>query len=253
MKKIRFAFFALLFCVSFFFKGNSLIASDVKNDSYTKTQCLLNDIYNKLKVIKKSIVNIGDIDSKNSDIDENKKLLEKSYTEWEGFRENKILLGLYKSCKELINDIQKKSAEIRDKEKKNGLLTKFKKDFNDLKKMSIRGEDFCKNENKDSLESIKTEAKTIETTTSSEFTTNKDFIDTIPELKDVKDSITKTAKSISNMKVAESTNIWNFNLIWQGAIVLASLFLIGNMIFNNLKTKKMMKNINKPNNNIPTI
>jgi len=227
------------------------MASVIKSDSTSKTVLLLSDIYKKVKAIKESMVTVGDIDSKKSDIEDNKKLLEKCYSEWNGFPENQKLLKLYKPCKELINDTEKKISEIRDKVKKNDLLTKFQKYFDDFKKMSIQSEDFCKNENRDSLESIKTEAKTLETNTTSEFTTNKDFIDTIPELKDLKDSITKTAKNISNMKVAESTNYWDF--IWKGAIVLASLFVVGNMIYSNLKTKKMMKNINKPNTNIPSI
>ena len=261
MNKMKLYFLTFLLGLGFFITMDSSIAYS-QGDSEKIKKCKAIDT--KLLGCSKDLKEINEQSSKNNaDLEsiglQLSQIQEKVKTCYsinaELIDDDKVLSDLYKECNDLLDRNKKNLSALGSKNEeiktKNQLSNKLNGFFVDYKKMVASGKSFCSDEKRESLDSLKKEAIKLDEKINAEIAPNKKLCDEDPSLNALNDSIKGSQKAIENMKIEPKNDI--FGYVWKGAIVLASIFIVFNMINSNIKSKKMMKNIGNNKNEIPKI
>lgn len=252
--------FLILFFLSagFVFTINFSMATkpqdDIELQKRFEASQMLADIQKEFNEIKRQLSG-GDADIKDlvQRLDKNKKDLEKAYDGYFAtIKADKSLIAQYNQCdnlkSELETEIQLQESTISKNEEKNKLLITLETMKTDYKSMVQYGYFFCDDKNKKALDSLKKEAsKTIDAKIEKERGLHQALFEEDADVMSLNDSIVVSQKILEELEVKP----FNWNIIWQGAIILACLFVVGNMIYNNIKNKKMFNKNSK--NDIPKI
>ncbi|GEM_PF-4896044 len=223
------------------------------------------EIENKLSKYKKDFEEIEKSIKEISDIDDNLKTnIKKANDKFENYSkiyfssiENNENLGeIYDQCVDLQIKIDKKIKDLTEGGAREKKKSDFKNKLNDFlsqyKIMKQKGDLFVKNEERDSLKLLKEGEDFIKLNARFEilYTDNEDFIKSEPELLALCDSSNQSKENINKLYLEPKKDIWG--IILKIAIVFAIVFFAV-MIYNILKSKKLLKAATKKTNDTPEI
>ena len=251
-KKIQ-IFLSFFFSCVFFFIINTSAFSQILDDP-----ALVEEIGVKLNKYKKDYEDILKAINEVSAIEKLNIKLKMTNERFENYSKansstienNDELGGICETCLNLKESIDLKIKELiegdEQKIKKKDITNKLNRFLTDYRKMKSQGELYVKEENRDSLQILRQgeQCNQLSSKTEAMFAENEELIKGDPELTVLCDSIRQTKEQINKLYIPPTKDIWG--IITKIAIVFAMIFFAV-MIYNIIKSKKMLKTIKKPN------